>query len=289
MSFRLARRTVALAATLLAATTASHPLSAQQTDQVPRRLALALVAGLSGQADIRVGEAVPDLPQGLLPDGSEILGSMITPTMSRTVVAVGDESPRVGREMRAFLAREGWVPAHRPGEAELAKGFLSSGAAIGELGYCLGGRHLQLGWLFTPEPGSMITVTIERSGNNLCAAMEEAARVRVTRDASPVPALLPPPNAGVVSSGGGGGSGRWEYHGTLGGGALSAAGLLEHYGRQLEAAGWTVAGEAAQTKRAGVRTFEHPGDPGDIWTAALVVTVAPNDSRADLSLTVWRR
>ncbi|MGE0440607.1 MAG: hypothetical protein AB7L66_05290 [Gemmatimonadales bacterium] len=222
-------------------TAAVGPLTAQPEETIPRRLALALLGGLTGQVDIRVGEAVPDLPKGLVPDGADVLGSVISPTSSNTIVAIDGQQPDLRRAMESVLAKAGWIVALNPVRNRESKGFIGSGGESADLGYCLDGRHLRLSWMTSSEPASVVGIAIERVGQNICSMMDRQGQLLLTRnDDSPVPAMAALPGTRTQGYSGGGDGTRLEYHGTVIGRMPPVTAVLKHYSQQLEAAGWTA-------------------------------------------------
>jgi hypothetical protein len=120
------------------------------------------------------------------------------------------------------------------------------------------------------------------AGSAVCARLPSAIRSQPANAALPLPIVYDPPNAGVsIQCFANAGSASTQ---TTLLSSLDLAALMDHYGKQLEAEGWT----ATTTEAPMLRKFWSRRDSAGVTeTAALVVSVSPfAPTCRDASLTI---
>jgi hypothetical protein len=241
--------------------------SAQRDETVPRRLALALLAGRwgPGQAPlIHVGRAPDNLPGAALPKDGRVLGSVVVRTTTTTIIELSLPAESVLAMFSTQLAAGGWTA---PVTVRERGGFVSTTADRRPLFLCRGDETVQVSANAADESGRLWTVTHTTDSR----ACQDLPPRRPRFEEGPMPALAGPPGDRLEPSGSGGGSDGWYSAATLHTGRALAA-VLDHFARQLREAGWTEADRATSTK-AGIQAWTSSrGD--EQWTGVLAATIA---------------
>ncbi|HYN06697.1 MAG TPA: hypothetical protein VES67_04840 [Vicinamibacterales bacterium] len=248
-----------------------------RSDTVPRDLMAILLrgAGPGETFDLRVGPAPAGFPADLLPVGAVIGASAISPSMT-TVVGTVPERPETARAAHgARLAAAGWVnsfPAPR--------GFMTTGPDS-SVSVCRGNDFASISLLPRDQGGSYVRISLRPDPRRSCAPRPEVFFNDVA-----IPALQHPAGTKAYGTRSGGSADTTESS-TLIDSPLDAAPLLEHYERQILAAGWTLVGRSASPTVATVARFSLVTARKEQVTAMLTITPV-GQARFELSFRVFR-
>lgn len=265
---RALTRTLALSVVLLFVPFAAR---AQQSDQIPRELALALIPyGGTDGGEIIVGQMPPELVATLtLPTGARILGSFVSLTFAQVVITVPMSADSTAAFARRSLEEHGWIARVMP---TMRLGGLQYGSPRSTLPstYCKKGSpdaitiatqfHGQSTLLrLTRNTGSSICDETRISGvssgsislSTTTGTSGRAVGLMDQRMAEMPMASVPPlwspgdPRASQVCrpTNGMGMETQSQPLRT----ELSPQDILAHYGRQLDSAGWKSAASAGSS------------------------------------------
>ena len=250
-----------LALALLTSAACAHKKPATQQLPAP------LVAALSGdgpRSTLRytVDSLPSNFPLALRPSGVKVVGGM---RRGSQVLGVFSDSSRPLTPVFQRLAEQMGLrqPAPRP-----RSGFSSFSGGTGQ--FCNDSASV---YISPTSDANVVTVSYQALRGMGCDS----------RDTGPdlvIPELTPPPGVRVPSAGGGSGNGvdaRAEMTGT----DLKPGNILEHYAKQLVAAGWK-ADAPAVSDRVAAQFFEARSTSGHMWEGTLIVT----GSGRSLNLTI---
>lgn len=243
------------------------------------RLTIHPFPGQQSPADVQlfVGKLPPALPFSLpVPEGSRLLGGIVSPRQETTVILQTDLSPDAAVAFyRERLIAEGWTEPERGGSRE--SGFVASMTEMRHRAtFCRSDREPPLIVFAFDEAGG-------RSGLRLTIPSEQSpfghGCRRQRRGGSPdfmqsiLPPLVGPLNTSQQPHGGGGSPDRVHSDAELIG-DLDLAALPGHYYPQIEQAGWTQqeAGENGPVIWS-TWTFEIDGEP---WRGNFYVLQRPD-------------
>ncbi|WP_216322477.1 hypothetical protein [Deinococcus aestuarii] len=198
------------------------------------------------EARLLVGQ-LPPQPLGPLPrvPAGQLIGSVVrsssTPDFpdSQSIFFDSAAPPaQVQAALQASLKALGWTAFNGPLGPSLEGGFQSEAEGnVSALAYYRLEQQVSLhGQIRRVGAVTRVTLNLNRDRN-----LREQLQFREGRGAelrSNLPTLRPPGGANVQPSGGGGGGGSWTSYASIQS-SLSAAQLLEAFGAQLQAAGWT--------------------------------------------------
>ena len=197
------------------------------------------------KADLLVGQ-LPNVPLGPLPTvpSARLLGSVVrssgAPGYPETQQLYYDSTASV-EEIQGVLAnalkKQGWT-AFTSQMGPLQGGGFQAQVRPAELGYYRLEQQVTLNAVLNRVgPVTHVTLNLSRSSN---LRQEVAFRERgLNSPQSPLPALLPPGGTTVTPGGSSGGGNSWSSEASLNS-SLSAGQLLDAYGAELKAAGWTL-------------------------------------------------
>ena len=256
---------------LLASVATRHALGQQQPATIPTELAAALLEA----NDDAYGSRMPTILVGRVPDSipasltsaprATILGSVQS---SRVVTIVLKSTMPPNQLLTAFdqqLMASGWAPP--PSRADERGGFVSSYYSSGWGGfYC--GDSGSVGVSYSPAPGGGTYLKVRYSGNKQLGICSPAPMHAFAERLLKLPILRSPP--GMMQRGGGGGSGSNQVNTSARLiGPLGPADLLEHYLKQLAAAGWTM-GSVATSGDVTIASATAKDAEGLQWNGALL-------------------
>ena len=248
---------------------ASSAAGAQQTDQIPKELALALIPyGASDGGEIIVGQMPPDLATTFtLPAGGRVLGSFVSLSYMQVVMTLPGGLDSASAFARRSLEAHGWTPRAMP-TARLGGLRYESPESSRPSTYCKKGTPEAI-TISTQFHGQSTLVRLTRStGSSMCdetgisgfstgnvvgvSSSSAIATRSVTFDSrmaemplASVPPLWSPSDfraSQVCQSPNGMGSQSQDQQLRT---DLAPPEILKHYGRQLDSAGWKSANNAS--------------------------------------------
>lgn len=279
---------------LFVAALACNGAAARSANSDLQRLVERLVGGplVTESPELLPGHLPPnfDLP---IPEGSEVLGSVVIPTenggTTHVVLDVPGEPDDVFSSLTHALARRGWRDESR---GITDSGFVSSrfGPPSSAL-FCSETESASLNVSAFPLRDGLTDlrfILLNNVGQSHCD-LEPPTRVESSRGETPLPTLTAPPavqQSGVGSGGGISSNGVRNFHTEADlVGSISVEQAEAHYREQLTEAGWTLidnntAGPSAWS------TWRFADDSETVWGAMLLVTKIPE---AEDSLFVYLR
>lgn len=278
-----------LAAAMPAVTSAQQQPSAGATDELTQALLRFTFRHEGGNARLVPGRVPDDLaPNFYAPPGTRVLGTIVAG--STAVVLALTETP--ADSLRAVYARalepRGW----KPWEAWGRGGFVG-GLAEAPLMFCRDGANLHISYRRRPMPPHDLQLEYRESPGP-CQDRPMGERVEFVRMGEPrFPTLRspePPPGRPLQScySRSRPRRGGAASIGTLVSTDLQARELLEHYGRQLEASGWSPPNPGATPSTAS-RTWTQRDSTGVSQVVTLEVTEGtPGSGCYDVRMNVTR-
>jgi hypothetical protein len=239
--------------------------SATTPTAIPTGLVAALMQDRVGGRDapkIFVDTVPTGYPSALIPPKpARVVGGLSTE--SEMYAIFEDSTHRVAAILEDLFEQKGYEkPLTQP-----ASGF---SPGFPRMGYCGDSGSVRVESLSGPQR-HMARVTYQRTTSRAACTgrnqmYDPPTRVRLT-----IPQLTAPPGARVGQSGGGGGGTEVNSRVQLTGADITPAGVAEHYGKQLVAAGWRGStpafGEDAVTQ-----VFEAKDTSGATWTGTLTAT-----------------
>jgi hypothetical protein len=187
--------------------------------------------------------------------------------------------------VRNRLAMVGWGPMPAPRTAAEQPGFQGSNMVMGggSSAFCRNRELLVVN--VTEAKGTETVVSFMHQGSQTRNACDpDATRAMTPGAINLIPSLTPVPDESVISRGRGGGNDE-GYSEALIQGVLPVDEVLEHYARQLTAAGWTP---VARTGVPGIAiaTYTLRDSTARAWGGVLTVLATPGSNRTDLRIVV---
>ncbi|CAN5811852.1 hypothetical protein BH23GEM8_BH23GEM8_09220 [soil metagenome] len=270
---------------VLLAVVPTMPAVAQE-GMVPMELVQHLVPGFSpgesGMPEVHVGIVPEAVASALaLPPGARVLGSVIYPRSSRTVVAFPSPATAAIAAMELRLLSSGWTRLTVERQSGFAGGGMGNSAV-----FCRGdAERIQIapGRLAGPDR----VMTVLHSTDARFSPCEGRTGTLGSRTSNPIPSLTPPPGARVEGGGSGSGGDRADARATIWT-EESASDLVAHYAAQLVEHGWRAGAESSAADHA-VRTWTLSDEAGEEWHGILLATTASGDpERRELLLRLIR-
>jgi hypothetical protein len=247
-----------------------------------------LVRYLLGGARVVAGQPISVLDSNTL-RGGYVHGSRYNGTASASIVSFPWTRLATLDTLRRRLERAGWSPPPAP-KVIAQPGFQSStfNSASGTNSvFCRNREQMSVG--IAGAQGTETVVSLSHQTGQRTACDPETPRPELNRGMSGfnaamslIPALAPLPIG--FTSGAGSGGGLDEAHADAVVMAdVPVAEIVEHYRRQLIAAGWTNA-ERSNTSNVGIATFTLRDSTARNWSGALTVVGNPPTTRVDVRL-----
>jgi hypothetical protein len=258
-------------------------------DSVPLELAAALVSagGFANEPQILVGSMPEWIASRIyVPSAARVLGSAFLGTTVVAVVSLPAASDSVLVEFKRELLQRGWKtpqPTPNYGGGFRPATLSAADASLTRLTLCNDQQTLTAS--AARRRGTTTDVTFRVIGNgtySLC----RPPQIPMGMARSPFPTLFNPPNAADARMNGDCSS---TLMGSTGTGttlrtSMTAESLLDHYGRQLQDSGWTVAGERASIVG---RSWTRPDSSGaPVETVITISTPARDPGCRELNLQV---
>ncbi len=251
---------------------------------------LELVRYLMGGARVIAGRPIGVLDSNML-RGGYVHGSRYSPTSSASIVSFPWTRLATLDTLRRRLERAGWGPPPPP-RVIVQPGFQSSAfnTSTGTTSvFCRDRDLMAVGVAGAQGTETVVSLSYQTGQRTVCDA--ESVRADGSRSTGPVffatkliPTLAPLPVG--FTSGAGSGGGEEEAHADATVTAdVPVAEIVEHYRRQLNAAGWT-SGERTSTASVAVSTFTFRDSTARSWNGALTVIGNPPSNRVDVRLTI---
>ena len=245
-------------------------VSDENNDLIPRDLVLRLLNPLPGrtlQQELLIGQWPDSLSVELpLPDGAEVIASVVTSGQSYRILLDVSQSPA---QVRLFyqeqLEAAGWQSRSY---GYRAQGFVESGFELTNfLHFCRDTTGPLLGITAgSAQAATNVQLNLQVGDNVGC----DPKLVRPQAIENPMPVLVSPPEA-ILSSPRGGGSRDYWVSGADLETELEAESLMEHYSDQWEQAGWIrIAGH--QTDRTFWSLWRWQDEAGQSWQGTLSMT-----------------
>jgi hypothetical protein len=229
-----------LAAAPPAVTRAQQPATADELNQAVVRFAFRYEGG---NARLVAGRVPDDLaPNFYAAPGTRVLGTIVGGSSAVVLATTTASADSLREQYRRALGPRGWKPWDAPTQG----GFVGS-MAESPLVFCREGSHLHITYRRRATPPHDLQLEY-REGAGMCADHRSARRAQFVTTSDPqFPTLRtpePPPGRPShrcfsLSS--------EPFSGSMGTGTtvstdLQPAELLQHFGRQLEASGWSPPG-----------------------------------------------
>jgi hypothetical protein len=236
-------------------------------EDVRRMLSIAAPPG-SPRPEVQVGGAPERFPPELIPPGAQIVAAAVTADQVAVVARTQTftDKQRAG-EMQRLLAAgwQWWGPVRSGLMATLDEPVRA----------CRSGEFSST--TFSDRPNGTVLIRVAWSVNPRQACTASPANA-VFPDIE-TPALLPPREARPTSASTGSGPGR-TYSTSIIQTTLTLEALSDHYGAQMEEAGWKRDGRARDGDRVLVSRFSIVSRIGDPITA--ILTFAPVDDTSHI-------
>lgn len=253
---------------------------------VPIELARYLIGG----GRVVVGQPISVLDSNTL-RGGYVHGSRYVGTTAASIVSYPWTRLATLDTLRRRLERAGWGPPPAP-KVITQPGFQSSvfNTATGTSNvFCRNRDLMVVGVAGAYGTETVISLNYSTGQRTACDPQPQSPEASVGM--SPVltavkliPPLAPLP-VGFISGTGTGGSNDEAHADARVMADLPVAEVMEHYRRQLVAAGWT-SGERSNTSSAAVATFTFRDSTARSWNGALTVIGSPPSNRVDVRLTI---
>ena len=277
---------------------------AQQSDQVPRELALALIPyGATEGGEIIVGQIPPDLATTFtLPPGGRVLGSFVSLSYMQVVITLPGSLDSAAAFARRSLEAHGWTPRvmptarfgglrYGPSQSSLPSTYCKKGnpEAISISTQFHGQSTLlrltrSTGLSVCDEPGMSGVASTTGGMSSGTIVMQTTADSRMAEmPLASVPPLWSPADgraSQVCRRPNGMGSQTQDQPVRT---DLSAQEILTHYGRQLDSAGWKSVNSASSV----AGTWTNPQNGQEV-----TIKITPTASQAgcyDVSLSATAR
>lgn len=236
---------------VVCALTYAAPALAQR-EAVPRELVdvLWLLERNSGSGAVLHVGSVPARLRGITDGaGVRVIGAVERGSLITTAVAIRADAPAAVAEWNRRLGQNGW--ALQPARVlPQQTGFVSSRppGTDGEFRvFCSSADNgaITVRLIEAPRGETYIVSSYTGGGTqpNRCTSPAPAPGLGRLRNEL-LPSLAPPPGATVINQGGGSSTGEADARATLVT-DLSAAALVDHYGREMNSQGWTAVERSA--------------------------------------------
>lgn len=242
-----------------------------------------LVRYLLNNARLSVGQPIAALDAATL-RGAFVHGSMFGMGGGTTIASFPWTQRATFDSVRRRLEAAGWGPLPAPPSATEQPGFQSSNMAMGGSGTTFCRQREMMALRVTAARGTETVIMFNHQGAQMRGPCDPTVRQMSNSAASLIPSLTPIP--GEPTSGGGrGGSTEDGYSEARIMSAVPVGEVVDHYGRQLQAAGWTPV-ERAGVGSIAIATYTFRDSTARPWGAALTATTTPGANRVDVRLAV---
>jgi len=232
----------------------------------------------SDPVDLRVGPPPADFPLDVLPAGSQVAVTAVSPTRGTTVVAATSKEPEAAwADFETHLGTPGWQLA-----GPVMRGFAARSLEL-PISVCRDAMFGAVSFYPRAQGGSYVRVTITKDPRRVCSTSPiQAAFADVV-----IPAMPPPPDAKTVGGMGGGGSLDYLTSAVRLETTMKASDLVAYYARHFTMTGWHVE-ERMEGKTVAAATLTVTSKTGDRVTGYLMAVALQGTGDLDVSLRIVR-
>ncbi|MBK8247437.1 MAG: hypothetical protein IPK85_08580 [Gemmatimonadetes bacterium] len=242
-----------------------------------------LVRYLVNNARLSVGQPIAALDAATLRD-AYVHGSLFGMGGGTTIASYPWTRRATLDSVRRRLEAAGWGPLPAPPNATELPGFQSSNMSMGVSGTAFCRQREMMALRVTEARGTETVITFSHQGAQMRGPCDPTARQMSSSAANLIPSLSALPGEPTMG-GGRGGSSDDGYSEARIMSAVPVNEVIDHYARQLQAAGWTPVERTGVTGVA-IATYTFRDSTARPWGGVLSVTTTPGANRTDVRLSV---